>query len=77
MRPVTTIPKEKIKAFKHRLVKTLNGNHNMAPEAMIDALNGQIIGWANFYRFTDYTGKIFRDINSATFWKLVFRFRNY
>ena len=71
MRPVTTIPGEKIKAFKHRLVKTLSGNHNMAPEAMIDTLNGQLIGWFNFYKFVDYTEKIFGNINTVAFWKLA------
>jgi len=71
MRPVTTIPEEKIKAFKHRLVTTLSGNHNMAPEVMIDALNAQIIGWSSFYKFTDHTAKTFRNINSVVFWKLA------
>ncbi len=71
MRPVTTIPKEKIKAFKHRLVKTLSGNYNMAPKDMIDKINRQLIGWANFYKFTDYTAKVFQHIDTVVFWKLA------
>ncbi len=71
MRPVTTIPIEKIKAFKQRIVKTLSSNHQMAPEDMIDNLNSQIIGWVNFYKFADYTGKVFGNINTVIFWKLA------
>jgi RNA-directed DNA polymerase len=71
MRVVTTIPKEKIKAFKHRLIKTLDGNHNMDPKDMIDSINRQLIGWANFYQFTIYTAKVFQRIDYMIFWKMA------
>lgn len=71
MRPVTTIPKEKTKAFIQRLVKTLSGNHDMAPEKMIETINRQLIGWFNFYRFADYCSNIFQRINTVVFWKMA------
>lgn len=71
MRPVTTIPKEKTSAFIHRLVKLLSGNHDMAPEKMIETINRQLTGWFNFYRFADYCSKIFQKINTIVFWKMA------
>ena len=49
----------------------MDGNHHIPPEEMIDKLNSQIIGWATFYKYADYTGKVFSHINTVIFWKLA------
>ena len=54
MSVVTTIPKEKAKIFACRLVGALSGNHEVAVVDMIDSLNRQLVGWATFYKFTDF-----------------------
>jgi len=71
MSVVTTIPKEKAKAFVGRLVEALSGNHEVAPVDMIDSLNRQLAGWAAFYKFTDFTARTFRRIDTVMFWKLA------
>jgi len=71
MRVVTTIPKENIKAFRHRLVTLLSANHDLAHVEMIDRLNRQLIGWAGFYQFTDHTSKVFQHIDTVVFWKMA------
>jgi len=68
---VTTIPKEKAKTFARRLVEALSGNHEVAPVDMIDSLNRQLTGWAAFYKFTDFTARTFRRIDTVVFWKLA------
>jgi hypothetical protein len=71
MSVVTTIPKEKAKAFACRLVEVLSGNHDAAAVDMIDSLNRQLAGWAAFYKFTDFTARIFRRIDTVVFWKMA------
>nr|WP_093175367.1 group II intron reverse transcriptase/maturase [Pseudovibrio sp. Tun.PSC04-5.I4] len=71
MRPVTTIPREKTSGFKHRLVKALSGDHNTPHTDMIKRLNRQLMGWANFYQFTDYTSKVFQHVDTVVFWKMA------
>ncbi len=71
MSVVTTIPKEKAKTFAHRLVEALSGNHEVASVDMIDSLNRQLTGWAAFYKFTDFTARTFRRIDTVVFWKLA------
>ena len=71
MSVVTTIPKEKAKAFAHKLSKALSGNHDISTVDMVDRLNRQLAGWAAFYKFTDYTAKIFQRIDRVVFWKLA------
>jgi RNA-directed DNA polymerase len=71
MAAVTTIPKEKVKAFTRKLVETLSGNHSVDKIEMIDGLNRQLAGWAAFYKFTDFTGYIFRRIDNVVFWKMA------
>jgi RNA-directed DNA polymerase len=68
---VTTIPKEKAKTFARRLVEALSGNHEVAPVDMIESLNRQLMGWATFYKFTDFTARTFRRIDTVVFWKLA------
>ena len=71
MSVVTTIPKEKAKAFIHKLSKVLSSNHDLSKVDMVDRLNRQLAGWAAFYRFTDFTAKIFLRIDQVVFWKLA------
>jgi len=65
------IPKEKAKTFARRLIDALSGNHGVAAVDMIDSLNRQLAGWAAFYRFTDFTARTFRRIDTVVFWKMA------
>ena len=71
MSVVTTIPKAKAKAFAHKLSKALSSNHDLSKVDMVDRLNRQLAGWAAFYKFTDFTAKIFQRIDRVVFWKLA------
>ncbi|WP_280178040.1 reverse transcriptase domain-containing protein [Neomesorhizobium albiziae] len=71
MSVVTTIPKEKAKAFVRKLTETLSGNHDDSKVDMVDHLNRQLAGWAAFYKFTDFTARTFRHIDTVVFWKLA------
>lgn len=71
MSVVSTIPQEKAKTFARRLVEALSGNHEVAAVSMIDSLNRQLAGWAAFYRFTDFTARTFRRIDTVVFWKMA------
>ena len=71
MSVVTTIPREKAKAFVRRLTETLSGNHDVGKVDMVDRINRQLAGWAAFYKFTDFTARIFRRIDHVVFWKLA------
>ena len=68
---VTTMPKEKAKAFARKLSDTLSGNHDLCKVDMVDRLNRQLAGWAAFYKFTDFTARIFQRIDTVVFWKLA------
>lgn len=68
---VTTIPKEKAKAFAMRMAKTLSADHDLSKVDMVDRLNRQLRGWAAFYKFTDFTARIFRHIDHVVFWKMA------
>jgi len=70
MRPVTTIPKEKLKHFAAKLVKELSGNYSANKIDLVEHLNRQLAGWANFYRFTDYTATMYSKLDGVVFWKL-------
>ena len=71
MSVVTTIPKEKAKAFTHKLTKALSSNHDLSKVDMVDRLNRQLAGWAAFYKFADFTAKMFQRIDRVVFWKLA------
>ena len=71
MAVVTTIPKEKAKAFTHKLSKALSGDHDLAKVDMVDRLNRQLRGWAAFYKYTDFTATTFRHIDHVVFWKMA------
>lgn len=70
MRPVTTIPWGKYRRFTEKLVKQLSGNYGANAVDVIESLNRQIAGWANFYQYTDYTAAIFNKVDRTVFWKL-------
>ena len=69
LRIVTNIPWEKYRRFIEKLVKQLSGNYDMSVVDMVESLNRQIIGWVNFYQYTDYTATIYRKVDHAVFWK--------
>ena len=70
MRPVTTIPREKFRNFAEKLVKELSGDHHVNRIDMVESLNRKLVGWGNFYRFTDYTAIMFQKLDRILFWKL-------
>lgn len=71
MRPVTTIPKDKLRNFAAKLAKELSGNYSENKIDLVEKLNRQLAGWANFYRFTDYTAIMYRKVDRIVFWKLA------
>lgn len=71
MRPVTTIPKDKLRNFAAKLAMELSGNHGENTIDLIERLNRQLAGWANFYRFTDYTAIMYSKLDRVVFWKLA------
>lgn len=71
MRPVTTIPRDKLRNFAARLAKELSGHHSENTIDLIERLNRQLAGWADFYRFTDYTAVMYSKVDRIVFWKLA------
>lgn len=71
MRPVTTIPKEKLRNFAATLVEQLSGNYGANAIDLVEDLNRRLAGWANFYRYTDYTAAIYGKLDRTVFWKLA------
>lgn len=69
MTVVTTIPKAKAKAFARKLTDALSGDHDINAVDMISSLNRQLAGWAAFYKFTDFTARVFQRIDTVVFWK--------
>ena len=70
MRPVTTIPRGKLRSFAAKLVKELSGNHSENKIDVVEGLNRQLAGWANFYRYTDYTATMFQKLDRILFWRV-------
>ncbi len=71
MRPVSTIPNEKSRGLAHKLTAQLSGNHHLNKIDMVEALNRQLAGWANFYQYTDYSAHVFQHLDHIVFWKLA------
>ena len=71
LRPVTTIPRDKFRHFANKLVKELSGNYSVNKIDMVEGLNRQLAGWANFYQLTDYTANMYRKLDRIIFWKLA------
>ena len=70
LRPVTTIPWAKYRAFTAKLVKELSGGYSTNRMDLIEGLNRKLTGWANFYQYTDYTATLFSRVDRVVFWKL-------
>ena len=69
MRPVSTIPWEKYRRFAEKLVKQLSGNYGANRMDVVESLNRQLAGWANFYQYTDFTATMFSKMDRTVFWK--------
>ena len=71
MRPVTTIPHDKFKNFISRISIELSSNHDRNTIEMINGINRKLSGWANFYKYTDFTATIFAKADGIIFWKFA------
>jgi hypothetical protein len=71
MRPVTTIPKEKLRQFAARLVAQLSGDYGANKIDLVEDLNRRLAGWATFYQYTDYTATMYGKLDRIVFWKLA------
>ena len=71
MRPVTTIPTEKMRNFAAKLVAQLSGNYSANKIDLVDDLNRHVAGWANFYQYTDFTATMYSKLDRIVFWKLA------
>lgn len=38
---------------------------------MVETLNRQLAGWANFHQYTDYTAHVYQHLDRIVFWKLA------
>jgi RNA-directed DNA polymerase len=68
---IAGLPKEKAVAFARKLSETLSGDHDIGKVDMVGRLNRQLVGWAAFYKFTDFTARTFRLIDTVVFWKMA------
>ena len=71
MHVVTTIPHEKAKRFRRDLSALLSTNYGRYTVEVIEQLNRKLIGWGQFYRFTDHVAIVFSRIDRMVFWKLA------
>jgi len=71
MRPVTTIPKEKLRNFAATLVAQLSGNYGANKIDLVEDLNRRLAGWVYFYQYTDYTATMYSKLDRIVFWKLA------
>lgn len=71
LRPVSTIPRDKLRNFAAKLAKELSGNYSENKIDLVEKLNRQLAGWANFYCYTDYTAIMYGKLDRAVFWKLA------
>jgi len=71
MRVVTGIPMAKAKSFAHSLSSLLSGDYSCSKIDKVVQLNLKLQGWAQFYRHTDFTAKVYSKIDSIVFWKLA------
>ena len=71
MRVVSTIPHDKAKRFQRELTALLSSDHGRYTVEVIEQLNRKLIGWGQFYRFTDHVAMVFSRIDRMVFWKLA------
>ncbi len=69
MRIVTMIPWEKYRGFAAKLIKQLSGDFSKNRMDMMETINRQILGWTNFYQYTDFTATIYGKLDRTVFWK--------
>ncbi len=72
MRPVTTIPKEKMRQFAVSLTDQLSCNYNANKIDFVEGINRKLAGWAAFYQHTDYTATMYGKLDRIVFWKLAY-----
>ena len=70
-RPVTTIPRDRYQRLAHRLTVQLSTDYAANRIDLVEHLNAQLTGWANFYQYTDYTSQVYTHIDQVVFWKLA------
>ena len=63
----SNIPWDRYRRFVEKLTRQLSGNYNIYAVDMIESLNQQIAGWANFYQYADYTATIYRKVDHLCF----------
>lgn len=51
-------------------MKELSSNHSANKLDLVESLNRMLAGWANFYKYTDYTATMFSKLDRLIFWKL-------
>jgi len=71
MSVVSSIPKTKSNAFVHDLSELLSSNYSTSKIDMVEKLNQKLKGWSQFYRYTDFTAKVYGRIDYVVFWKLM------
>ena len=71
MRPVSTIPREKSQSLARKLTAELSGNYHVNKIDMVETLNRQLAGWANFYQYTNFTSQVYLHLDRIVFWKLA------
>jgi RNA-directed DNA polymerase len=71
MNMVTGIPKGKARAFSYALSKELSGDLNRSMIDKVEKLNQKLQGWAQFYRYTEFTARVYSKIDQVVFWKFA------
>jgi group II intron reverse transcriptase/maturase len=71
MRPVSGIPKGKIRVLAFSLTKELSEDYSCSIIDKIEKINQKLMGWSQFYRYTDYTAKVYSKIDHIVFWKVA------
>ncbi len=72
MRPVTTIPRERLRQFAARLTAQFSCNYSANKIDFVEGINRQLAGWAAFYMYTDYTATMYAKLDRIVFWKLAY-----
>jgi len=71
MRVVSGIPHSKAKAFSHSLSKALSSDYSCSKVDKVEHISRKLKGWAQFYRHTHFTAKVYSKIDRIVFWKLA------
>ena len=71
MRVVTGIPYSKAKAFSHSLSLALSSDYSCSKVDKLEQISRKLKGWAQFYRYTNFTAKVYGKIDRVVFWKFA------